>query len=183
MAGFSTPTKNEIAEADEPVAVVYCQRANCPGSTGLRCIRTNVPICTKCAVLVKGVGYISPEAARAQQDKFFNAQTTDYIVAGAIAFTILLVLGFIFVLIFPGGFFALLIAFFAGSATGSLISQLVWNAIQRRRGRYTARVVVGAMLAATAIVFFFGFFSLTGLIFGIAATSAAAARFQVALRV
>lgn len=161
---------------EERDGVIYCDRRGCPGSTGLRCQRTNVPICVKCAVRTP-VGYISKDAAKLQADKYFNIELKDYIIAAIVAFVATLVIGFIVSFIF-GGFF--LIGFLIAGVVGGSVGELVWRSIRYKRGRYTSRVVGGAMLLATLFVFLAGG-GIVGLAFGVIATVAAVSRFQVTL--
>jgi uncharacterized membrane protein len=160
----------------EKDGVMYCDRRGCPGSTGLRCQRTSVPICSKCAVRTP-VGYISKDAARLQANRYYNIEVVDYLIAAVIAFVATLVAGFMLVTIFGGFWF---IGLLVSAPLGGGIGELVWRSIRFRRGRYTSRVVGGAMLLATGILFAFGG-SIVGLIFGVIATTTAVSRFQVAL--
>lgn len=155
---------------------IFCDRRNCPGSEGLRCQRTNVPICSQCAVRTP-VGYISKDAAKQQADRFFNIGMPDYVIAGGIAFFATLISGFI-VSMFLGSIW--LILFFIGAPVGGAIGDTAWRAIRYRRGRYTSRVVGGAMLLATFMLFPFG--GISALIFGGIATVTAVSRFEVAIR-
>ncbi len=155
--------------------VVFCDRRNCLGSSGLRCQRSNVPICKQCAVATP-VGYISKDAAKQQADKYFNIATTDYMIAASVAFFMTLFAGF-FVGLF--GFFIIII--FASIPIGAGIGELVLRAIKNRRGRYTQRVVGASMGLATLFLLLFTFNPLM-LLFGVLATGAAVSRFQVALR-
>lgn len=161
---------------------IFCDRRGCPGSSGLRCQRTEVPICLKCAVQTP-VGYISEDAAREQADKFFNIASSDYVIASGISFAATFFSGFIFAALFGGfGFFAIFILFFIGGAIGGSIGEIVMRSIKNRRGRYTSHVVGGSMIIATFFVFLLSGFALTALIYGGIATSAAVSRFQIALR-
>lgn len=161
---------------------IFCDRRNCPGSTGLRCQRTEVPICMKCAVRTP-VGYISEDAAKEQADKYFNISGSDYIVAAIVAFIATFISGFIFTLFFGGfGFFVILLLVFIGGGIGTSIGEIVMRSIQNKRGRYTQRVVGAAMLTATFLLFLLSGFSLTALVYGGIATSAAVSRFEISLR-
>ena len=164
------------AETTDSQEVIYCGRGNCPGSTGLRCYRTGVPICMKCAVRTP-VGYISPEAAREQADKYFNIASYDYIIAAVVSFFGLLISGVVLITVIPIFFIMLL----AGSAVGGGISELVWRAIRYKRGRYTAYAVGAGMISATIILALLN--PISGLIFGGFATSVALGRFRFGLRI
>lgn len=156
--------------------VIYCGRANCPGSTGLRCYRTGVPICMKCAVKTP-VGYISKEAAREQADKFFNIASYDYIIAAAVAFGALLIGGGLILMILP----FILFMFVIGGALGGGISELVWRAIRYKRGRYTTYAVGLGMGSATLILMLIN--PIGGLILGGIATGVTLSRFRFGLRI
>jgi len=73
---------------------------------------------------------------RQQQDKFFDAQMIDYLIAGVVSFVASLFAAFIISRI---GWF--LIAIFLAPAAGGMIGTLVWQLTRKRRGRYTATVV------------------------------------------
>ena len=51
--------------------------------TGLRCNRCGRLMCAECAVLTP-VGYRCRECVRQQEDKFFNATQSDYVIITAI---------------------------------------------------------------------------------------------------
>lgn len=170
---METTSRRQFVERD---GVIYCDRASCPGSTGLRCQRTGVPICPQCAVMTP-VGYISKDAAKAQADKFYNIALTDYMIAAAVAFGGMLVVGLPLVFLLGRLW---LIMILAGAPVGGGIAEMVWRAINYKRGRNTQRVVAVSMTVATGILFLFG--GLMGLIFGAIATAAAVSRFEVALR-
>lgn len=155
---------------------IFCDRRNCPGSSGLRCQRTNVPICSQCAVRTP-VGYISKDAAREQANRYFNVNLPDYAIAGGVAFGATFFSAFV-ISVFLGSIW--LILFFIGAPVGAAIGDIAWRAIGHRRGRYTSRVVAGAMIIATLLVFPFG--GISALIFGGVATVAAVSRFEVAIR-
>lgn len=164
------------AETTDSQEVIYCGRGNCPGSTGLRCYRTGVPICMKCAVRTP-VGYISPEAAREQADKYFNIASYDYIIAVIVAFFGLLISGAFLVTIIPFFYFMFLV----GSVVGGGISELVWRAIRYKRGRYTVYAVGIGMVGATLLLMLLS--PIDGLIFGGVATIVALGRFRFGLRI
>ena len=156
--------------------VIYCDRANCAGSTGLRCYRTDVPICLKCSKRTE-MGYLSIDAAKEQADKFFNVSVADYSIAGGIAFIMALGIGFFVISI---GFLQFIVAIFGGAMAGGFISETVQRAIKYKRGRYTSRVVGGGIIMATGVLLVFN--PLISLIFGFMATSTAVSRFEIGLR-
>lgn len=155
---------------------IFCDRRNCPGSNGLRCQRTDVPICSQCAVRTP-VGYISKDAAKRQADRYFNISMPDYVIAGGIAFFATLISGFFISLLLGGIWF---LTFFIGAPVGAAIGDVAWRAIGHRRGRYISRVVGGVMIFATLILFPLGGVAI--IIFGVVATVAAVSRFEVAIR-
>ena len=72
------------APAQELPPVMYC--ANHPETeTLLRCNKCNKPICLKCAVQTP-VGYRCRECVRGQQDVYYNATSTDNLIAFGVAF-------------------------------------------------------------------------------------------------
>ncbi|PJF44244.1 MAG: hypothetical protein CUN55_04985 [Phototrophicales bacterium] len=154
---------------------IYCDRRNCAGSSGLRCQRTDVPICTQCAVRTP-VGYISKDAAKMQADKYYNIDTTDYILAAVVSFMATLLTGFLVSFV---GFFILIILISIPIGTG--IGEIVLRVIKNRRGRYTQRIVGIAMSIATFLLLILTL-NIFMLLFGVLATGAAVSRFQVALR-
>ncbi len=130
-------------------------------------------MCAKCAVLTP-VGYRCRECVREQQDKFFNAQVVDYIVAAGVSLAISFLAAGILVRI---GWF--IIAFFIAPAAGGGIGTLVWRLTGKRRGRYTS-IVVGTAVVLGALPFML----LNPLTIGIylfMATGAAVAQFSVRL--
>lgn len=124
----------------------YCQvHPDVP--TGLRCNNCTRLMCAKCAVHTP-VGYRCVQCTRQLEDKFFNAQSSDY----AILFAVCAVGGAL------GAFFANLIGFFlfvflVAAVAGGIISEIATRFVKGKRGRYTgqvaaAGVVVGALLLA-----------------------------------
>lgn len=161
---------------------IFCDRRECPGSIGLRGQRTGVPICMSCAVQTP-VGYISKDAAREQANKFFNIESSDYVVAAIIAFMITFISGFMVGAFFVRfSFFGLFVLLLIGGAVGGTIGEVVVKSIKNRRGRYTSQVVGGAMVTATFFAFLFTGLSLMTLIYGLIVASATVSRFEIALR-
>lgn len=124
---------------DEPVDLrtekMYC--ANHPDvETLLRCNKCNKPICMKCAVQTP-VGYRCVDCVRVQQNVYYNAEAADNWIGLGVAFAVTVIatplVAFVFRMM--PNFFGFLIAFFAGSAAGSGLAQIVRAAIKRRRGR------------------------------------------------
>jgi hypothetical protein len=160
---------------------IFCSISGCHGSVGLRCQRTEVPICPKCSVRTP-VGYISKEAAREQQNKFFDAATTDYIIAGAVAFFANLFIGFLVTRLGFLGFFGLILIFFVGTSAGGVISELIWRAIRKRRGRYTAQVAGAGIILSSILLFPFTPFLFALLVYAFVVLTTVNARFQLGLR-
>lgn len=116
----------------------------------LRCNRCGRPMCTKCAVRTP-VGYRCRECVREQQDKFFDAHSLDYVIAGVVSVVVSFVGAFLLSR-FGFGFFMIFIAFFVSSAVGGAIGAIVRTLTRKRRGRYTpvvvaAGVIIGALPA------------------------------------
>jgi len=129
--------------------VLFC--ANHPKrETHLRCNRCGKPICTSCAQRTP-VGYRCPECIREHEDAFFNATPLDYLIAVLIALPLSLIAGIIATRI---GFFVIFLA----AAAGSLIGQLVFRAVGRRRGQWLPQlvgviVVIGGIIPLLTIIF------------------------------
>jgi hypothetical protein len=123
------------------------------------------------------VGYLSKDAEKEQADKFFNIATTDYMIAGSVAFVMALGIGFFVISI---GFLQFIVAIFGGVMAGGAISETAQRAIKYRRGRYTSRVVGGGIILATGVLLVFN--PLISLIFGFMATTTAVSRFEIGLR-
>lgn len=141
---MSTPEPISPQSVDAvPGETLYCT-VHPNVATSLRCNRCGRPMCTRCAVRTP-VGYRCRECVRQQQDKYFNAQVLDYLIAGAVS----LVLSFFAAAIIARlGWF--LFAFFLSPAAGGLIGTLVWRLTGKRRGRYTA-IVVGTAVVLGAL--------------------------------
>ncbi len=172
--------KRQYQEAED--GTVFCSIRDCPGSQGLRCYRTSVPICQKCSVKTP-VGYISREAAREQQDKFFDMETGDYIVAGVTAFFANLFIGFFVtrVGLFLPGFLGLILLFFVATSAAGVISEIIHQAIQKKRGRHISQVITAGLLVSSFVLFFVTpFFTL--IIYAIIVFTTVNARFQMGIR-
>ena len=167
---------SSVAEQfEEDVEVIYCGKTGCPGSTGLRCYRTDVPICQKCSIRTD-VGYLSKDAARTQQNQFFDVESYDYVIAAFAAFFPSLIAGFII------GQLWFLFAIFLSAPAGGMISEIVFRALRKRRGRYISQTVAVSMALSVLMLFpFTSFFSL--IIYAFVAIGSATARFKLSLRV
>ncbi|MCZ7540987.1 MAG: hypothetical protein M5U29_13985 [Anaerolineae bacterium] len=162
-------TENDTGDAE---VTLYCT-VHPTVATHLRCNRCGRPMCTRCAVKTP-VGYRCRECVRAQQDKFFDAQMLDYLIAGAVSLTISF---FAALVVARLGWF--LFAFFLAPAAGGLIGRVVWRLTGKRRGRYTA-IVVGANVVVGALLFLPGNPLAIG-IYLFMATGAAVAQFRLFL--
>ncbi len=145
--------------------------------TRLHCNRCGRPMCTKCAVRTP-VGYRCRECVREQQDKFFDAQMIDYLVAAGVSLGISFFAAF-FLSRLGLGLFSILIAFFVASAVGGVIGRAVYRLTGKRRGRNTD-MVVGAAVIAGALPFLL-YNPLAVGIFMFSATGAAVAQFRITL--
>lgn len=150
--------------AEHAHAPMYC--ANHPETeTLLRCNKCDKPICLKCAVQTP-VGYRCKECVREQQDVYYNASSTDNLVALGVAFLVVAVatplIGFF---LGVAGWFSFLIAILAGSAAGSALAQVVRQAVKRRRSRSMrwyalAGILLGLVVGSVAAAMTIGIFPL-----------------------
>ncbi len=111
--------------------------------TSLRCYNCHKPICVSCTNKTS-VGYLCPDCKRDLEDKFFNAKTTDYLIAALVSLPLSLIAGYL-VWLLGGGIFFIFIMVFIGGAVGGLIGKLTKKAIGGRRGRYIPHLVVTMM--------------------------------------
>ena len=146
-------TNGDATNAGEEV--LYC--ANHPTvETLLRCNRCSKPICIKCAVQTP-VGYRCRECVHQQQNVYFNAESTDNLVAFGVGFAVTAVAAPILGLLIGSlGFWGFLVAFFVGSGAGSLLAQIIRRAVGRRRGRQLPTyaligIVVGVLVGNMAL--------------------------------
>jgi hypothetical protein len=165
--------------------VTFCDLRGCRGSSGLACYRTGVPICLNCAVKTP-VGYISREAQREQANVFYDATTGDYVKTGVVAFLAHLFIGFLatrLALLAVGflGFFGFIFVLFIAASAGSAVSEAVWRAIGRKRGRYTGQIAaLGVAASAFFLVPFTPFIVL--LVYSALVISTVSSRFQLGIR-
>jgi len=167
-------------EQEPAEEVLYC--ANHPHTeTLLRCNRCNKPICMKCAKQT-AVGYRCEECIRGVQDKYYNAEGKDNVIALVVGFLVALVatpiLGFF--LGFFGFFFGSIIALMAGSGAGATLAQIIRRAVGNRRGRrlglFAVIGIVAGILIGVLIGFIFvgfGVLSIPMLIFAVLAITTA----------
>lgn len=130
--------------------------------TGLRCNKCGRYMCVQCAVSTP-VGYRCRECVRQVDDKFFTGTNNDYVIAGAISAVTGLAAGF------AAAQFRLpiLLIFFVGVLLGNGIGTLILRATEKRRGRYSAQIGAGALVAAGVIGAFLGGYDLRSLTFGL----------------
>ncbi|MCZ7547297.1 MAG: hypothetical protein M5R40_28930 [Anaerolineae bacterium] len=149
----------------------------------LRCNRCNRPMCIRCAVRTP-VGYRCRECVRLQQNIYFSASARDYVIGGVAAFLVSAVAGGILLRM---GF--LLLTILLSAPAGGLVSEVVWRAVGRRRGRYLWIVVAAATALGAAPVALWWYTQvgavpnlLETIIYIALAGSTAAARFRFGLR-
>lgn len=131
-----------MAEMDDEVLFCHWHPQT---ETTLRCYQCGKPICAKCAQRTP-VGYICPECRRGRKQRFNQARSLDYVLAG-IASLVLGSLASIIPLLGSWWF-----ALFLSPLAGTLISEIVWRLVGRRHGEYLwlvvdAGIILGAMPA------------------------------------
>lgn len=140
-------TTDQTYDAEE---ITYCA-VHPDRETGLRCNRCNRYMYAQCAVQTP-VGYRCRECVRQVDDKFFNAASSDPLIAAGVAAAGGVVLGLLSGLL--GGFtlfLSIIIALPAGVYLGSLIGR----ALNKRRGRDNWKYA----LAGFAVGMFIGGFA------------------------
>jgi hypothetical protein len=110
-------------------------------TTTLRCNRCSKPICTRCAIKTP-VGYRCKECIKEQQAGFYSAQWFDYLLASVVALPLAVIAAYIIPSI---GWLTIFIAPFAGM----VIAEAVRFVTRRRRGRWMAFLVAGAIVAGS----------------------------------
>jgi hypothetical protein len=125
----------------EPVEdILYCYR-HPKVETQIRCYQCGNPICTRCMKRTP-VGYICPDCAQGRKQRFEQARTADYVVAGIVS----LVLGGIAGYILPlTGWFTI----FLSPLAGGLIAEVVWRLVGRRYGSALWWLVAGGIIVGT----------------------------------
>jgi hypothetical protein len=168
VAAVEEPGETAVFPPDEPTTVaeenydLVCYR-HADRQTSLRCYSCGRPICIECTHKTP-VGYICPVCQREAEDVFFNAKSSDYLVAPAVALPLSLLAGFLVVQLGGrGGFLLFFIIFAVSGAIGSFIGRLAKRAIGQRRGRYLPHAVAG-MVVLGALPFLL--LPLLGLLFG-----------------
>jgi len=103
-------------------------------------------MCTQCAVLTP-VGYRCRECVRQQEDKFFNATQSDYVIITAICAALA---GGGAILVSALNLFLILVIV-AALPFGGLVGELALRAVARRRGRYSGQVAVAAVIVGGVV--------------------------------
>ncbi len=146
----ATTVENQSEEShDAEVYELACYR-HPDRPTSLRCYNCNRPICISCAIKTP-VGYICPECRRVAEDAFFNNKPLDYLIAVLVSLPISLLVGYLMVNFFRGGFLFFMLIFFLSGAVGGFIGRITKRAIGGRRGRYLPGLVVAMMILGVAI--------------------------------
>jgi hypothetical protein len=105
-------------------------------------------MCTQCAVSTP-VGYRCRECVREVENKFFSGTNTDYLVAFGVAALAAGAGAFVLLALRLTGI--LLLIFFVAVPAGGALAQLVFRAVGRRRGRYTAQIAAAGVMAGAAV--------------------------------
>lgn len=145
--------------------------------TTLRCNRCGRPITLKSSQSTS-VGYRCHVCIREIEDGYYEATTTDFVIAALVTTVLSLIIGFVVPLVGGfGGFFLFFIAFAVGGGIGAFIARMAQQSIGRRRGRNLPNTL--SIIMALAIF-------LPGIIFGsylisaiVAFAAASAARVQL----
>lgn len=129
--------------------LTYCE-VHPDRETSLRCNKCGRLMCPDCAVPTP-VGYRCKQCVRKQDDKFFSAGQSDYIIVAAVCGIISAIAAAIVLQIGIPPLFLIFIAIPLGGG----VSELALRLTQRRRGRQTANVaaasiVIGGLVGAVA---------------------------------
>lgn len=135
------PVKDVVDEDGNTYCQVHTDR-----ETGLRCNNCDRLMCAACAVSTP-VGYRCQQCVHQRESTFFNADTAYYVKLAAVT----TVLGAV------GAFIAnsigfIIFVFFIGAAAGGMISEAALRVTKGKRGRYTAHVAAGGVIAGTLIM-------------------------------
>lgn len=145
--GNGTPAAQPVSDD-----VMYC--ANHPTvETRLRCNRCGKPICLKCAKLTD-VGYRCPECIRSVQDTYFNAKSSDNLIAfgtAAIVTAIAAPIASIIFRLLPFFFINIIIAIMIGGTAGGILSQIIRRAVAKRRSRQMRFFSLGGIIVGILI--------------------------------
>lgn len=126
--------------------LTYCE-VHPDRETALRCNRCGRYMCTECAVSTP-VGYRCRECVREVENKYFSGTSTDNLVAFGVAAVAAAVGSY--VLLRVGLTSVILLVFFAAVPAGGALAQLIFRSVGRRRGRYTAQIAAGGVIAGAA---------------------------------
>lgn len=137
------------AASDDTVTYDFACYRHPERGTSLRCYNCGKPICVSCANKTS-VGYLCPDCKRELEDKFFNANPLDYLIAALVSFPLSLIAG-ILVWKLGGGIFFIFIMVFVGGFVGGVIGKATKKAIGGRRGRYLPHLVVAMMILGVLI--------------------------------
>lgn len=135
------PVKDVVDEEGN----TYCQ-VHPDVQTGLRCNNCTRLMCAKCAVHTP-VGYRCQQCTRQLEDKFFNADTSYYVILFAVCAVGGAIGAFIANLI---GFF--LFVFFIAAAAGGVTSEAATRFVKGKRGRYAGQVAAAGVVAGAMIL-------------------------------
>ena len=138
-----------VPDAPAPAAdgKTYCA-VHTTVETGLKCNKCGRYMCVKCAVKTP-VGYRCKQCVNQQQQGFYTAKPTDYVIATVVAFIIGLPAGYLLPRL---GLFIIIIGTIP---VGGFIGEIVHRAVGRRRGQYTWVFAALGIVLAAAVAFYF----------------------------
>jgi hypothetical protein len=148
MKGFTpnpTPTATSTSSTTAAEVGTFCY-VHPTVETSLRCNKCGQYICARCAVRTP-VGYRCKQCVRQQQDVYFSARPTDYIIAAVVGLVLGGPIGFVLGKI-------LILALLLSLPAGGLISEAAFRATGRRRGRYTGYAIAAGIVVGTLIANF-----------------------------
>ena len=154
MPDVTSDTEKTLSTTNQPITddVMYC--ANHPGvETRLRCNRCGKPICLKCAQLTD-VGYRCPECIRSVQNTYFNAKSSDNLIAFGVALAVAAIAAPIAAILFrivPFFFLSIIIAVMVGGTAGGILSQIIRRAVDKRRSREMQYYALGGIIVGVLI--------------------------------
>lgn len=167
----STATRDHQHVAVETGETLVC--VNHPDTeTTLRCNRCGRPVCVRCVELTE-VGYRCKDCIREQQNTFFTAVSTDYVVVAVVSFLLAAIAAPLIEVLLGifGLFLGIILAVVLGPTVGGTAATIIRRSVGRRRGRYMGIVAVVSiilgMLVGVVVGALFGLrigFSLTNLI-------------------
>jgi hypothetical protein len=115
--------------------------------TTLRCNRCGRPVCVRCVELTE-VGYRCKDCIREQQNTFFTAVSTDYVIVAVVSFLLAAVAAPLIEVLLGifGLFLGIILAVVLGPAVGGTAATIIRRSVGRRRGRYMGIVAVVAII-------------------------------------